>query len=245
MMLERIDGERIAYRKLAGRAPGVVWLGGFRSDMEGTKARTVDGWAARKGHACLRFDYYGHGSSTGDFMKGTISRWRDDALAAFDALTEGPQVLVGSSMGGWIAAMVARARPERLAGMILIAPAADFTEGLMWDKMSDDVKETIRRDGVWWHESDNPEERFPITRALIEDGRRNAVLDEPWALRAPVRILQGMADPDVPWEHAVRLMEAIEGDIAMTLVKGGDHRLSTPHDLALLERTLDAMMEDL
>ena len=243
--LARDDGERLAYRRLEGRAPGVVWLGGFRSDMEGTKAESLHGWSDRMGQAYLRFDYFGHGRSSGDFVKGTISRWRDDALAAFDGLSEGPQVLVGSSMGAWIAALVAKARPERIAGMVLIAPAADFTHELMWQRMSPYVQQTLMREGVWQNQSDNPEESYPITRALIEDGRKNLVLAERLTFPFPVRILQGMTDAEVPWQHAVKLAENIQGDVALTLVKSGDHRLSRPEDLKLLERTLDGLIEDI
>lgn len=236
--------ERLAYAKRGGAGPGIVWLGGFRSDMEGTKARAVDAWAARAKRACLRFDYFGHGRSSGDFLQGTISRWRDDALAVLDALSEGPQVLVGSSMGGWLAMLAAKARPERVAGLLLIAPATDFTEDLMWEQMPEEARRALLQDGVWQRESAAAEESYPISCALIEDGRRNLILDDKHALPFPVRILQGMADEDVPWPHALKLSGAIEGDVTVTLVKNGDHRLSTPSDLKLLERTLDALMED-
>jgi hypothetical protein len=212
--------------------------------MEGTKARAVDAWAARAGRACLRFDYFGHGSSSGDFMQGTISRWKGDALAVLDALSEGPQILVGSSMGGWIAMLAAKARPVRVAGLVLIAPASDFTEALMWEQMSEETRRALLQDGVWRRESAIAEERYSITRALIEDGRQNLILDEKHALPFPVRILQGMADPDVPWPHALKLAGAIDGDVTVTLVKNGDHRLSTPSDLKLLESTLEALVED-
>jgi len=238
------DGERLAYVRRGGAAPGLVWLGGFHSDMEGTKAQAVDAWAARAGRACLRFDYFGHGRSSGEFERGTITRWKEDALAVLDGPCEGPQILVGSSMGGWVAMLAAKARPERVAGLLLIAPAADFTEVLMWEKMPEQARRTLVQEGVWRRESTVAEESYPISRALIEDGRRNLILDEKHALPFPVRILQGMADPDVPWTHAVKLAEAIDGDVALTLVKNGDHRLSTPADLKLLERTLEALVED-
>jgi pimeloyl-ACP methyl ester carboxylesterase len=243
--LARDGGERLAFRRLAGRAPGIVWLGGFRSDMDGNKASALHAWAQRMGHACLRFDYFGHGLSSGDFEKGTISRWRDDALAVLDTLTTGPQILVGSSMGGWIAALAGRARRARIAGMVLIAPAPDFTEALMWRQMSAEAQAALLRDGIWQHRSEIAEENFPITRALIEDGRSNLVLDTALEFPFPVRILQGMADPDVPWQHALKLAEAIRGDVTATLVKAGDHRLSTPADLKLLERTLAGLIEDI
>jgi pimeloyl-ACP methyl ester carboxylesterase len=237
-------GERLAYAKRGGAGPGIVWLGGFRSDMEGTKAQAVDAWAARSGCACLRFDYFGHGRSSGDFLQGTIARWRDDALAVLDALTEGPQILVGSSMGGWIAMLVAKARPQRLAGLVLIAPASDFTEALMWEQMPEEARHAVLQDGVWQRESATAEECYPIARALIEDGRRNLILDERHALPFPVRILQGMADLDVPWQHALKLAGVIDGDVTVTLLKNGDHRLSKPSELMLLERTLAGLVED-
>jgi pimeloyl-ACP methyl ester carboxylesterase len=234
---------RIAYRKREGQVPCVVWLGGFRSDMDGTKAAALDAWAARRGQAYLRFDYSGHGSSQGAFVDGTISGWRDDALAVLDGLSRGPVVLVGSSMGGWIALLLARARPERIAGLVLIAPAADFTEDLMWAQMTADVRRVLLETGRWHNPS--ADGGYPITRALIEDGRRHLVLGQKHAFPFPVRILQGMRDADVPWRHTLRLAEAIDGDVRLTLVKNGDHRLSTPADLKLLERTLAALIEDL
>ena len=237
--------ERLAYRRVDGPGPGIVWLGGFRSDMEGTKAQAVDAWAARNGRACLRFDYFGHGASSGDFADGTISRWRDDALAILDGLTKGPQILVGSSMGGWIAMLVARVRPERVAGLLLVAPATDFTEVLMWQQMPQEAWRAILEQGVWTYKSEDDGESIPITRALIEDGRKNLILGETTVLSCPVRILQGMDDPDVPWGHAMKLAGAIEGDVTITLVKRGDHRLSAPANLKLLERILDGLVKDL
>jgi pimeloyl-ACP methyl ester carboxylesterase len=238
-------GVRLAYRRREGKGPCVVWLGGFRSDMDGTKAAFLDGWAARRGRAYLRFDYSGHGSSGGDFLDGTISRWFADALAVFDALSEGPVIPVGSSMGGWIALLLARARPERIAGLVLVAPAPDFTEDLMWAGMPEEVRRAILENGRWQRPSAYGGEGYPITRALIEDGRKNLLLRSKHAFPFPVRILQGMQDADVPWRHALRLCDAIEGDVRVTLVKNGDHRLSTPSDLKLLENTLDALIEDI
>ncbi|MDE2135402.1 MAG: alpha/beta hydrolase [Alphaproteobacteria bacterium] len=237
-------GERLAYVKRSGAGPGIVWLGGFRSDMEGNKAKAVDAWAVAAGRACVRFDYSGHGRSSGDFLQGTISRWRDDGLAVLDALTAGPQILVGSSMGGWIATLMAKARPERVAGLLLIAPATDFTEALMWEQMPEEVRRVLLQEGVWRRESACAEECYPITRGLIEDGRWHLLLGDRHAFPFPVRILQGMADPDVPWPHALKLAGAIDADVTVTLVKNGDHRLSTPSNLRLLERALDALAED-
>ena len=243
--LDRGGGERIAYRRRAGRTPGIVWLGGFKSAMTGNKAVMIDAWAARTGKACLRFDYFAHGESSGDFRGGTVSRWRDDALAAIDRLTEGPLILVGSSMGAWLTLLSAAARPERVAAMVLIAPATDFTETLFWDRRPEARRDILEK-GEWLWPSIYDADPYPMTRALIEDGRKHLLLDRgPINPGCPVRILQGMRDPDVPWQHAVKLAETMEGDVTITFVKEGDHRLSTPSDLRLLERTLDGLVTDL
>jgi pimeloyl-ACP methyl ester carboxylesterase len=242
MKLEREDGETIAYLARGGKSPGVVWLGGFKSDMTGTKAQAMDAWAEREGRAFVRFDYFGHGQSSGNFREGSISRWRADALAVLDQLTVGPQILVGSSMGGWIALLAALARPERVAGMLLIAPAADFTEAIMWSRLPGEIQREIMEKGEWLWPSSHDAEPYPITRKLIEDGRKNLILDGPIALDFPVRILQGMMDPDVPWMHAVKTVERIEGDVTLTLIKNGDHRLSEPEDLARMTRALEDLL---
>lgn len=242
--LSRPDGETIAYMALTGKHPGAVWLGGFKSDMTGTKAQALGDWAARENRSYVRFDYFGHGRSTGDFRNGTITRWRDDALAVIDGLTDGPQILVGSSMGGWLALLAATARPEKVAGLLLIAPAADFTEALLWTKLPDEARRRIVEQGEWLRPSAYDPEPYPITRELIEDGRKHLLMDKPIRLSCPVRILQGMQDPDVPWEHALKLARLIEGDVTTTFVKNGDHRLSTPENLKLIERTLDGLIAD-
>ncbi|MEY4879351.1 MAG: sigma factor SigB regulation protein RsbQ [Pseudomonadota bacterium] len=242
--LVRDDGETIAYLTRDGRSPGVVWLGGFHSDMAGTKAEALDGWAAEKGRAFLRFDYFGHGQSSGAFRDGTITRWRDDALAVIDTLCGGPQILVGSSMGGWIALLAALARPEKVKGLLLLAPAPDFTETLMWDIMPVDIRNEILHRGEWMRPSEY-EAPYPITRALIEDGRKHLLLGGAIPVTCPVRILQGMKDPDVPWEHAVRLAEHLDGNPVLTLVKQGDHRLSTPDDITRLKETLEGLLSGL
>jgi len=240
------QADEIACLSRKGSSPGVIWLGGFKSTMDGNKARALDMWASRRGRAYLRFDYFGHGLSTGDFREGTITRWRDDALAVLDRLSEGSQVLVGSSMGAWIALLVASMRRERVAGLLFIAPAIDFTEILIWDRLSLAARLQIHETGEWLRESIYDAVPYPITRSLIEDGRKHLLLaGSRIAVEAPLRILQGMKDPDVPWQHAVRLLEAIDGDAELTLVSGGDHRLSTPGDLRLLERTLDALVADI
>lgn len=237
--LERGAGARLAYRRVVGDGPGLLWLGGFHSDMTGTKALALDAWARRSGRACVRFDYFGHGESDGDFADGVISRWREDALAVLDALTDGPQILVGSSMGGWLAVLAALARPERVAGLVLIAPAPDFTQRLMWEQFPEDVRQTIAETGQWFRPSAYNDGPYPITRALIEDGRRHCVLEGPIPIRAPVRILHGVADADVPWRLAEELMDRLESpDVTLMLVKDGDHRLSEPAHLALLTHTI-------
>ena len=243
--LKREDGETIAYLKQDGSAPGTVWLGGFNSDMMGTKAGALDEWARERGRAYLRFDYFGHGQSSGDFRKGTISRWRDDALDVLDGLCTDPQILVGSSMGGWIAILAALARPDKVKGLLLLAPAPDFIEALIWAEMSDEVRRQIMETGEWERPSAYGEEPYPITRDLIEDGRKNLLLGSPITLSCPVRILQGMADPDVPWQHAMKLVERIEGNLVITLVKQGDHRLSMPQDLARMRNALDVLLSEI
>lgn len=240
---ERSDGEKIAFRRQAGKGPGVVWVGGFRSDMEGTKATFLANWAARRGRACLRFDHFAHGRSSGDFRAATVTRWRDDALAVFDALTEGPQIVLGSSMGGWISNLLVRARPERVAGVVWLAPAPDFTEALMWDMMPPAVQREVADKGEWLY--DGPEGTYPITRALIESGRRHLVLDKPMSAAFPVRIIHGMADAEVPWKRTLKLIDDIDGDVQVAFLKNSGHRLSSPSDLKVLERTLDGLIEDL
>jgi len=241
--LERPDGEQIAWRRVDGTGPTLVWLGGFRSDMSGTKAQALADWAAASGRACVRFDYLGHGQSSGDFQaKGTITRWREDALAVLDELVEGSALLVGSSMGGWIACLAAMARPERIAAMALIAPAPDFTEKLMAPEIPPDGRAALAADGVWLRPSEYGDP-YPITRALLEDGARWSILGaEPVPIEVPVRILQGGADPDVPWRHALELAQALSGeDVVFSLIKDGDHRLSRPQDIV----RLIAAVEDL
>jgi pimeloyl-ACP methyl ester carboxylesterase len=238
--LDRPDGEALAWRAVDGVGPTVVWLGGFRSDMTGTKAQALADWAQAAGRGFLRFDYLGHGDSSGDFQaKGTITRWRDDALAVLDELTEGPLLLVGSSMGGWIASLVAMARPGRVASMVLIAPAPDFTEKLMTPEIPPEGHAALKADGVWMRPSDYGDP-YPITRLLLEDGARWSILgSEPVPIEVPVRILQGGADPDVPWRHALELAQAIKGeDVVFSLIKDGDHRLSRPQDIARLLATV-------
>ncbi|MBX3479941.1 MAG: alpha/beta hydrolase [Caulobacter sp.] len=233
--LDRGDGEAVAWRKVDGAGPTVVWLGGFMSDMAGTKAEALAQWALARGRGYVRFDYLGHGESSGEFRAGTISRWREDALAVIDRLTDGPLVLVGSSMGGWISCLVAAVRPERLAGMVLIAPAADFTEKLMLPGFPPEAHEALAATGEWLRPSLYDEGGYPITRTLLEDGARWSILPGPVPVEAPVRILQGGEDPDVPWTHALELAHALRSrDVVFSLIKDGDHRLSRDQDIALL-----------
>ncbi|MDP1632438.1 MAG: alpha/beta hydrolase [Caulobacter sp.] len=237
--LDRGDGQRLAWRRVAGQGPTLVWLGGFMSDMTGTKAQALADWALANGRAFLRFDYFGHGQSSGAFRDGTISRWREDSLAAIAALTTGPLVLVGSSMGGWIGCLVAAASPERLHAMILIAPAADFTEALMKPGFPPEAHEALARDGEWIRPSLYDEGGYPITAALLDDGARWSILGGPVPVEVPVRILQGREDPDVPWTHALELANAIKGqDVVFTLIKDGDHRLSRDQDIARMLATV-------
>lgn len=228
-------GARLAWRRNPGRGPALLWLGGFRSEMSGTKAQALATWAEESGRDFLRFDYFGHGVSDGAFEEGTITRWRQDALSVIDELTEGPLVLVGSSMGGWLACLAALARLDRVAGLLLVAPAADFTERLLKPELGRQVPAEIRTHGVWRRPSEYDPEGYPITRNLLEDGARWSILPGPIPIEAPVRILQGGADPDVPWRHALDLAMALRSeDLMFSLIRDGDHRLSRPQDLARL-----------
>ncbi len=242
-ILTREDGATIAYHRRAGRAPGVVFLGGFMSDMSGTKALALDRHCATRGQAFLRFDYFGHGRSSGDFAEATVGRWRDDALAVLDSLTEGPQVLVGSSLGGWIMLLLAAARPARIQALVGIAAAADATEDLMWAQFPAEIRERIVREGAARIPSAYSEQGYLITRKLIEDGRKYLVTRSPIAFAGPVRLLHGMRDDDVPWSCSLALAERLSTtDVHVTLVKDGDHRLSRDADIALLTRTLDELL---
>ena len=235
-------GRRIAYHRTEGRGPGVVFLGGFMSDMEGTKALALEDWARRRGRAFLRFDYSGHGQSSGAFTDGCIGDWAADARAVIEAVTEGRQVFVGSSMGGWIAALLAREIPGKLAGFVGIAAAPDFTEDSMWRDFSEADRARLMSEGRVDLPSDYGAP-YPITRRLIEDGRENLVLRGLLRLRVPVRLLQGTADADVARAVALNLLDHIEGDdVRLTLVKHADHRFSEPAQLALVEATLDELL---
>ena len=211
--------------------------------MTGTKALFLEDYCRRRGRAFVRFDYFGHGASSGDFAHGTIGRWREDAIAVIDSLTTGPQILVGSSMGGWIMLLAALARPGRIAGLVGIAGAPDFTEELLWPRLSPAQREEIMGRGAVVLPSGYDPAGYLYTRALVEDGRRHLLLREPIALDMPVRLLHGLADESVPWQLSLRLAERLAShDVVVTLIKDGDHRLSTPADLARLAQTLDALI---
>ncbi|MXW87927.1 MAG: alpha/beta hydrolase [Boseongicola sp. SB0667_bin_21] len=236
------DGRRLAYSQIEGTGPGVVFLGGFRSDKEGTKALDLEQWAQEAGRAFLRFDYSGHGESSGDFLDGTIGDWASDAAAIVNVLAEGPQILVGSSMGGWISLLLARRMPERIAGLVTIAAAPDFTEDGYWNAFDEDQKSTLESEGHIALPSDYSDEPYIVTKRLIEDGRRNLVLRDPLPLPFPVRFLQGTADEAVSTSTALRLLEHADGlDMRLTLVKGADHRFSDPSCLALIRQTIEGM----
>lgn len=244
-VLTTAQGRRIAYHRTRGRAPGVVFLGGFRSDMTGTKAAFLQDWAAREGRAFLRFDYSGHGASGGDFLDGCIGDWFEDALAALQTLTEGPQVLVGSSMGGWISLLLARAVPARVKGLVGIAAAPDFTEDSLWAGFSEAERAELISRGSVTRPSEYDPAGYPITRRLIEDGRGHLVLRGRLALPFPVRLLHGSADTDVPLSVAERLFAHVTGpDIRLTLVKGADHRFSSPACLALIASAIAEVSAD-
>lgn len=233
---------KIAIRQRAGKSPGLLWLGGFNSDMEGSKAVALDRWAAETGRGCTRFDYSGHGASGGAFLEGTISRWLEETLAVIRKRTEGPVLIVGSSMGGWLAllangALVASGEGDRVAGLVLIAPAVDMTQDLMWDLFDDAAKRQLTETGQYRQPSDYSDEPYVLTQALIEDGQAHLFGDQPITTGCPVHIIQGMQDSDVPFAHGIKLMQRLVHDNAvLTLVRDGDHRLSRPEDLERLIR---------
>jgi pimeloyl-ACP methyl ester carboxylesterase len=240
--LETDSGRRLAYHRFSGREPGVVFLGGLRSDMTGTKAVHLEDWARRSGRAFLRFDYSGHGASSGDFTDGCIGDWAEDAEAAIGALTEGPVVLVGSSMGGWIGLLLARRMPERLAGLVTIAAAPDFTEDGMWATWTEEQRAALMEAGEVALPSEYGEDMI-VTRRMIEDGGTRLVLRDPLEVSVPVRMLQGTGDADVSMDVALRLLAHLDGsDIRLELVKGADHRFSDPACLSTITRALEEVL---
>ncbi|WP_448192691.1 alpha/beta hydrolase [Azospirillum sp. sgz301742] len=213
------------------------------SDMTGTKAVALEAWATSRGLAYTRFDYQGHGASSGRFEDGTVGTWAEDALAVLDHVTRGPQIVVGSSMGGWIALLAALKRPERVTALACVAAAPDFTEDLIWDALTAEARATLLGDGAWYRPSQYFDDPKPVTLALIEEGRRHLLLREAIRFAGPVRLLHGMADADVPWQTSLRLAEALtSADVRVTLVKDGDHRLSRDEDIALLCRTVGELV---
>ncbi len=242
--LESASGPSIAYHRSGTKSPGVVFMGGFMSDMTGVKASALEAWARARGQAFLRFDYRGHGASAGRFEDGTIGLWAEDALAVFDALSDGPQILIGSSMGAWIALLTALQRLERVVGFVGIAPALDFTEDLMWARFTPAAREALLRDGIYYQPSQYGEKPYPITHRLIEEARQHFLMQGPIPFARPVRILHGMQDPDVPWQRSLKLAECLVArDVRIVLIKDGDHRLSRPDDLALLCRNVEALCQ--
>ncbi len=237
--LPRAGESSIAYRRRSGKGPTIVFLGGFKSDMSGSKAAALDAFSAARGQAFLRFDYQGHGVSGGRFEDGTIGLWTEDALTALDTLTTGALVLVGSSMGGWIALNAALARPDRVVAIVGIAAAPDFTEDLIWQQMEEPARMVLETEGVIYETSDYGDDPYAITKALIDDGRRHLLLRGPIGFSGPVRLLHGQRDPDVPWQRSLTLAEKLESDdVRCVFVKDGDHRLARPADLALLTTVL-------
>lgn len=243
-----VDGVAIAVGHRTGAAPGVVWLGGYRSDMMGTKAERLDAWAAETGHAFVRHDYSGHGESGGRFEDGTISRWLGESLAVLETFTAGPQILVGSSMGAWIALRMVEelhkaGQGDRVGGLLLLAPAPDFTSELMEPQLTAAQRKALDEHGHFEEMSEYSPEPNIYTRALFYDGAANAVLTGTIDTHCPVHILQGMADRDVPWQHAMKLVEHLPADdVTLSLIRDGDHRLSRPQDLEMIVAALEGLV---
>ncbi|MEM7424513.1 MAG: alpha/beta hydrolase [Pseudomonadota bacterium] len=243
-------GDRIAVVHQRGSTdrPGLFWLGGFKSSMDGTKATALASWAGQHKLACTRFDYSGHGVSGGSFEEGTVTGWLKEAVGVFREVSSGPQVVIGSSMGGWLALLLCRAltrahEADRIHALVLIAPAVDMTEELMWKRFPDEVREELDTAGVYQRPSRYGDGDYAISRKLIEDGREHLLLAELLSIHCPVRILHGEADPDVPWEHGLRLYRHLDGpDISFTLIKDGDHRLSSPQEIGRLLATVSALL---
>jgi pimeloyl-ACP methyl ester carboxylesterase len=243
-ILPRDNGATIAYNRLAGKRPGIVFLHGFRSDMNGAKALAVEAYCARRGQAFVRFDAFGHGASSGRFEDGTIGRWAEDAVAVLDNLTEGSQILVGSSMGGWLMLLAALARPERIAGLLGLAAAPDFTEAEIWAKMDAAQRQTMTEQGRVVIADCDGAEPLVLSQGLIEEGRRRCLLGGPIPITCPVRLIHGQQDGDVPWQTSLRLAEMLaSADIEVTLVKAGGHRLSEPADLARMVTVLEGLTD--
>ena len=237
------DGTRLAYKKMEGQGPTIIWCGGLKSDMEGSKAVYLHDWAQRHERAYIRFDYFGHGESDGDFIEGTISRWASDVVAIIDAFCDGDVILIGSSMGGWASLLAALERKEKIKAMVLINPAPDFTEKLTRAKWSNEQEIELETNGVVYEPS-GYEEPYAYSKVLMDDGRARKILDDPIALTCPIRILQGANDDVVPPAHSRLIVEAVESDnVVYSLVKGGDHSLSREQDLRLLSNTIKILID--
>ena len=237
------DGSIIAYHQTLGTSPGVVYLTGFRSDMSGTKAMVLEKACQERGQAFIRFDYFGHGASSGAFEEGSLGRWKDDALTVLDALTTGPQILVGSSMGGWVMLLLALERPERIAGLLGLAAAPDFTKDLL-HKLKKTYSDALLADGVCYISSPYSEQPYPITMHLIEEGKKHELLDNPVPIHCPVRLIHGTHDSDVPWQQSVKLMNALESnDVQIICIKKANHRLSSKNNLNIILKTLDSFFQ--
>lgn len=239
-ILTRSDGSSIAYHQTPGRGIGVVFLHGLHSNMDGGKALHVEACCQAQGRPFLRFDQFGHGQSSGDFIDGTISRWTTDTIAVIEALCDGPQVLIGSSMGGWVMLRTAVKRPDLVAGLVGIAPAPDFTNELLSPDTPQDQRDALERDGVIYFDSEFSDEPYALSKALFDDGAANCILQAPISFHGPVRILHGQQDTSVSWRQSLTLVDQLESDdVLCTFVKAGDHSLSSPDDLDRLSRTLD------
>jgi pimeloyl-ACP methyl ester carboxylesterase len=242
--LELSDGRRIAYALSEGKSPGIVFLSGFKSDMTGTKAVALESFCRKRGQRFLRFDYTGHGQSSGDFKDGTIGQWTQDALDVLQRLTQGKVLLVGSSMGAWVMLLAALEIKERVAGLVGIASAPDFTERLIWQQFTDAQKKRLMEEGMLSIPSCNGQEPYPITRALIEDGRTHLLLDKSIPLAMPVRLIHGSKDEDVPWQMSAHLLERLKSkDVTLQLIKDGGHRLSEPEHLDIICRTVKELLD--
>jgi pimeloyl-ACP methyl ester carboxylesterase len=241
--LSRPDGHEIAFRREDGHGPGIVFFSGFNSSMAGTKASWLAERCRRERRAFIRFDAFGHGESSGRLAEGTVGRWKEDALALLDRLTQGPQILIGSSMGAWIASLVAETRSERIGGFVGIAAAPDFTRELIEPSLSAEARAAIAREGVWLRPSAYDPEPYPIARRALDEAEAHLILARRIRVGFPVRLLHGMADPDVPVSLSLRLMRTLDGpDTSVTLIPGGDHRLSSERDLKLLGRAIDQLL---
>ena len=241
-----LPDRRLAYQQQSGTGsrPGVVFLGGYASDMTGTKASFLAERCAEAGCAFLRFDYRGHGQSSGDFRDGTIGAWLEDTIAVFEQLTVGPQILVGSSMGGWLGLLLALQKPERIRAFIGIAAAPDFTEELMWQRLTPDQRIKLQQEGLIYSENAPPDHNVPLTLKLVEEGRHHLLLHNVINITCPVRLLQGLKDTEVPWQYALRITRnVISHDVRINYIKSGDHRLSQPDDLHLLWQNIRTFLD--